>query len=196
MNVERTKLETAGRNYLNLRGLYAIPAGVLCGSFGLANLGFGSMVGTAVFVVAFFVAAAAAVRISRYYGRTYGRVAPGGRAKARALLGAIVGAAVIIGGVESDRSFDLPLDLTAASFAAVMLGYYRVTVGLRAHHVGIWGALLVIGLVPAWGDVGADAKVDVGFLLMGVSSIVAGLLDHAVLRRSFGHPAAAEDGLA
>ncbi len=55
-----------------------------------------------------------------------------------------------------------------------MLGYYAVTIGLRPHHVVIWGALLVAGLVPAWGSVGSDAKINVGLMLMGAASIVAG----------------------
>lgn len=184
--MERTKLETAGRDYWNLRGLYSVPAGLLFVAAGLANLGLGPIAQTSVFAAAVVAAVAAAFAISRYYGRTYGRVEPAGRDKLRASLATVAGALVIAAGVQGDWSLDLPLDLTAASFAVVMLGYYAVTIGLRPHHLAIWGALLVAGLVPAWGSVGSDSKINVGLMLMGIASIAAGLLDHVALRRSLG----------
>jgi hypothetical protein len=60
---------------------------------------------------------------------------------------------------------------------------YSVTVGLKTHHVIIFGALLIAGILPVWD--GADPS-NVGFLMAGVAMIVAGILDHRLLVRTFG----------
>jgi len=36
------------------------------------------------------------------------------------------------------------------------LAYYAILVGLRPHHLVIWGAVFVAGLVPIWGGLGVD----------------------------------------
>ncbi len=72
--MERKQLESAGRVYWNLQGLYSIPVGLLFVAAGLANLGFEPIAQTGVFAAAVVLAAVAAVAISRHYGRTYGRV--------------------------------------------------------------------------------------------------------------------------
>ena len=64
-----------------------------------------------------------------------------------------------------------------------MLVYYAITVGLSAHHLVIWGAVLVAGLLPVWD--GADPS-NVGLVIAGAAAMVAGVFDHRLLVRTFG----------
>jgi hypothetical protein len=72
-----------------------------------------------------------------------------------------------------------------------MLAYYALVSGLRAHHVVIWGSLVVIGLLPVWD--GADPS-NVGLVLTGAAVIVNGVFDHLVIVRTFGPAATATVG--
>jgi hypothetical protein len=54
---------------------------------------------------------------------------------------------------------------------------------LKPHHWIIWGAVLVIGLVPVWD--GADPS-NVGLVIAGVGLMVTGIFDHRLLARTFG----------
>ena len=65
-----------------------------------------------------------------------------------------------------------------------MLAWFAICVGLKRRHLVIWGALLVVGLLPVWG--GLSDKVSVAWLPMGAACIVAGIFDHLALVRSFG----------
>jgi hypothetical protein len=67
-----------------------------------------------------------------------------------------------------------------------MLIYYGMTVGPKAHHVLIWGSLLVTGLLPVWGGVGLGTASNVGLALGGLAAIATGILDHRLLARTFG----------
>ena len=60
-----------------------------------------------------------------------------------------------------------------------------VGVGLKAHHVIIWGALLVVGAVPVWN--GADPG-NIGLVLAGVAVMVSGVFDHRLFVHTFGSP--------
>lgn len=181
----RKDLESAAANYWYLRGLLSIPVGFLFILAGLSNLEWGPLGHIWVFWVSVLVAGAAYLGITRYYNETYGRVTPSTRQQVRAAGATVISVVVVAGGVQIDWSLDLPVNATAASFALIMLAYYAVTVGLRAHHVIIWGALLVAGLLPVWGGVGPDSTINVGLLLVGVAMIATGIFDHGALRRSF-----------
>jgi hypothetical protein len=182
--MERKNLESAAANYWYLRGLLSIPVGILFIFAGLTNLGWGPRSPVWVFGAAVLVAGLTYLGISRHYNDTYGRVTPARRDQARATVATVIGAVVIVGGVEMDWLLDLPVSATAAAFALIMLAYYGLIVGLRPHHTIIWGALLVAGLLPVWGGVGRDSKINVGLLLMGVATIAAGIFDHGALKRS------------
>ena len=92
----------------------------------------------------------------------------------------------MIGGPILVQALDLPINGFAASWAAVALGYYAVNVGLRAHHVVIWGSLLVASLVPVWGDPRTSDTPNFGLLMIGVAAILTGFFDHRLLVRTFG----------
>lgn len=183
--MERRKLESAAAIYNHLRGLLSIPVGVMFILSALGNLAWGPLGRVWVFPVALVVAGAAYLGIYRHYNENYGRVTPSTRTQATAAVATVCGGAVIAAAVQMDWSFDLPVSGTAASFALVMLGYYAVAVGLRMHHAIILGSVLVTGLLPVWGDAGGDAKINIGILLGGAATIVTGIFDHGVLRRTF-----------
>jgi hypothetical protein len=85
----------------------------------------------------------------------------------------------------ADWSLDLPVNPIAVTFAIIMLISYAIGVGLRRHHVVIWGALLVAGAVPLW--TGSDPS-NIGLLLAGVALMVDGVFDHRLFVQTFGSP--------
>ena len=102
--------------------------------------------------------------------------------------------AVVLGGStllrsRADWSLDLPVNAIAVTFAVVMLISYGIGVGLKAHHVIIWGTLLVAGALPVWN--GADPS-NIGLVLAGVAVIVSGVFDHRLFVRTFGPPHAVD----
>jgi hypothetical protein len=90
----------------------------------------------------------------------------------------------MIGGAVVDSSFALPVSVSAAAFALAMLAWFAICVGLKAHHLVIWGALLVAGLLPVWGTL--PDKVSVAWLPIGVATVAAGSFDHRALVRAYG----------
>ena len=78
------------------------------------------------------------------------------------------------------------MDRARLQSAALMLVYYAAVVGLRRHHVVIWGALLVAGALPVWN--GSDPS-NIGLVLAGVAVMINGAFDHRVLARTLGPPA-------
>lgn len=76
------------------------------------------------------------------------------------------------------------MSLFAVTFGVAMLVWFATCVGLRRDHLLVWGALIMVGLLPVWG--GFDDRASAGWLPIGVATIVAGILDHRALARSFG----------
>lgn len=188
--MEREKLESAAANLSYLRGLFFIPLGLLFVLAALANWQWGPLSHTWVFFAAALAIAVACVPIARHYNDHYGRIRPSGRQQLRGGLVVAVGLAVVVGGSlllrsEAAWSLDLPVNATAVTFAIVMLVSYGVGVGLSAHHVAIWGALLLAGAVPVWN--GADPS-NIGLLLAGAAVMASGVLDHRLFVRTFGPP--------
>ena len=183
--MQRGNLEAAAANYSYLRGLFAVPAGVLIILVALVNWGVCPLWA---FLAAVVVAGAACLPIARYYNENYGRLSPSTRQQVRGAVAAVIGVAVVGGGSlllrgRAGWSLDLPVNATAVSFALFMLISYAVGVGLKAHHVIIWGALLVAGAVPVWH--GADPS-NIGLVLAGVAVMVSGVFDHRLFVHTFG----------
>ncbi len=187
--MERKQLETAAAHVTHLRGLLAVPLGLLFIVTGLGNLAWGPFVHDWAFVGSVAILAAAALLINRFYQDRYGRVTLTTRQQVRLTVASfILFAAGLVGGTILDSTFDLPVSLFACSFALAMLAWFAICVGLRTHHIVIWGSLLIVGLLPVWGDL--PDKVSVAWLPIGVATIAAGLFDHRALVRTFGAPAA------
>jgi hypothetical protein len=184
-------LETAAANYSYLRGLLFIPLGGLFVLAALGNCSVGPLRHAWVFVVAAAGLGLACLPISRYYNEHYGRLSPSTRQQVRGAIAAVLAVVVIVGGSlllrsRADWSLDLPVNATAVTFALVMLISYGVGVGLKPHHVIIWGALLVAGALPVWN--GADPS-NIGLVLAGVAVMVSGVFDHRLFVDTFGPPA-------
>ncbi len=131
----------------------------------------------------------ASVFIARYYREHYGTVTPSRSRRMRHGAAVMAWVAVLFLGANKYLlwSPDGPLCIYASAFALATLAYYAILVGLRAHHVLIWGAVLAAGLLPIWGGLGADRDA-LAMIPLGVALIASGLLDQRLLVRSIGPP--------
>lgn len=186
--MDRRTLEATAANYPYLQGLWAVQMGLLLPLAGLTNLRDGPS-GAWVLVVfgaVLLACGAGSVLIARYYREHYGRVTPTRRRQLR--HGTAVVAWIVVFFVGANKhmlwSPNGPLCVFAAAFALATLAYYAIVVGLRAHHLVIWGAVLAASLLPIWGGVGADRDALAMFPL-GAALIASGLLDQRLLARSF-----------
>jgi hypothetical protein len=190
--MQRRELETAAANYSYLRGLLYIPVGGLLILAALGNWAVGPFRHTWVFLLAALAIGAGALAISRYYNEHYGRLTPSTGQQVRAGIVLVLAVALMFGGATLLRShaawsLDLPVNAIAVCFALVMLVSYAIGVGLAAHHVIIWGAVLVAGALPVWN--GADPS-NIGLLLCAAGVIVTGVFDHRLFVQTFGPPGA------
>ena len=188
--MQRKTLEMAAANYSYLRGLLAIPLGVVLILAALANWEVGPLRHIWVFPIAVVLAGAGWLVITRYYNENYGRLSPSTKQQVRSGLAVVIALAVMGGGsllMRSDAawSLDLPVNAVAVSFALIMLISYAIGVGLKAHHVIIWGAVLVAGALPVWS--GPDPS-NIGLVLAGVAVMISGVFDHRLFVHTFGAP--------
>ena len=186
--MERKQLELAAASNHYLRGLLAIPFGLLLISSALGNMEWGPFRHLWVVPVAMLLAGGMYLLGVRYYNDHYGRVTLR-TGRLRNSLGMIGALAVMIGVPILVQVLDLPQNGFGMAWATVALGYYAVNVGLRTHHVVIWSAVLVASLVPVWGDPSTSDSPNIGLIIVGVAAIVTGLLDHRLLVRTFGSSA-------
>lgn len=187
--MERTHLEAAVAENSHLRGLFAVPLGGLMLLSALGNLEAGPLRHDWVFIAVALSLLATCRPIARFYDEHYGRATPSRRRQVRGAIAVVLCVPVVIAGslLLSSRaawSLDLPVNPTAISFALVMLVAYAMSVGLRAHHKVVVGALLLAGLIPVWERAGASGNA--GLALAGVAVAVAGVLDHRLLVQTFG----------
>jgi hypothetical protein len=191
--MDTDRLQSAAAEYPYLRGLTAIPLGLLFFVAALGNWEWGPLQHDWVFVVAVLAIGAIWAAINRYYNEHYGRVTPSVGRQYRAAAAGLLGVALMLGLTTLLRSraswsLDLPVNPIPAAFGLLMLAYYALVSGLRAHHIVIWGSLIVIGLLPVWD--GADPS-NVGLVLTGAAVVVNGVFDHLVIVRTFGRAATA-----
>lgn len=190
--MQRRDLETAAAKYSYLRGLLYLPLGGLLVLAALGNWEVGPLRHAWVFLVVALAIGAIALAIGRYYNENYGRLTPSTRQQIRAGIGVVLAVALMLGGASllrshSSWSLDLPVNAIAVCFALVMLVSYAIGIGLEAHHIVIWGTVLVAGALPVWN--GADPS-NIGLLLAGAGVIVTGVLDHRLFVQIFGPPRA------
>jgi hypothetical protein len=179
--MDRHTLEGAAAKYWYLRGLLYIPAGLAAIVAALGNESVGPFAHDWFFVAAIAVLGVAALLIARYYNEHYGRLSPSSGMQWRGAVASAVAIAVMVGGAMLLR--DTPLNAIAVPFAALMLISYAIGVGLKLHHVIIWGALLIVGALPVWS--GSDSS-NAGLVMAGIALIACGLFDHRLFVRTFG----------
>jgi hypothetical protein len=186
--MERRQLEGAAAKYMYLRGLLYLPAGALFVLAALGNWHVGFLRHNWAFLLVAALIGATCLSITRYYNANFGRLTPSTAQQLRASVAVVIAVAVMFGGSlllrsQAAWSLDLPVNAIAVAFPLVMLISYAIGVGLKPHHVVIWGALLVIGALPVWNR--ADPS-NIGLLLAGVAVMVDGLFDHRLFVQTFG----------
>ena len=157
--MDHIQLRSAAAEYPYLRGLISVPAGALFIVAALGNTGWGP-----------------------------GRVTPSTRQQVKAAVVTVAGVVLMVGlstllRSRASWSLDLPVNPIPAVFGALMLAYSAAVAGLRPHHLVIWGALIVAGLLPVWD--GADPS-NVGLVMCGVAVMVNGVFDHLQIVRTLG----------
>jgi hypothetical protein len=182
---ERKQLERAAASVTYLRGLMAVPLGLLLVATGLGNLDWGPYRSGAVFVATVVVLGAVWWGLYRWYEEHYGRARLPVHEQARlTAANFFFFGASLSGGAFLDSKLDWPVSISCTLFGVAMLVWFAVCVGLRPDHVLVWGTLVVVGLAPVWGSV--DDRAALAWVPMGVAAVVAGLLDHRALVQRFG----------
>ena len=183
--MDRRELEHAAVRGTYLRGLFAIPVGLLFWLTGLGNLGWAPLAHPAVFLGCLGLLALLAYGINRFYDDRYGRVSLTREKQVRFTVASFFCFGIpMVAGTVIDFRLDLPVSAFAVLFGLGMLAWFAYCVGLRTYHLVVWGALIAVGLLPVWA--GFADRASVGWLPAGLATIIAGILDHRALARSFG----------
>jgi hypothetical protein len=186
--MERKQLESTAANYPFLQGLWVIPFGFVIVLAGISNLQHRppDFVMLGVLVGGLLLSLVASLLIARYYRQTYGKVTSTRRRQVRQAVALVAWVVVLFVGGSRFLFWSLhsPLCVYMAAFALAMVVYYAILVGLRVHHLVIWGSLFIAGLLPIWGGLGLDRDAVAMFPLAG-ALIASGLLDQRLLVRAF-----------
>ncbi|MGA8211761.1 MAG: hypothetical protein WB441_07945 [Nocardioidaceae bacterium] len=181
-----TALTAVGDRYHTLRGLFALPTGLVflgAGVFNTPPLGDEPVdSGAPWFLATVAVAALGYYAVNRYYLTVFGRVQPSRRTVLRAALYTVGCAAAIALALSLDLQRDWPVTLYGAAYAGALLAYYRLLDALRPHHLILLGGFALLCLAPVWGQV--DDRVSTALIPMGLVTMAVGLLDHRDLLRS------------
>jgi hypothetical protein len=183
--MERRELERSATRVTYLRGLLAVPFGLVLLASAAGNLEWGPYRNGGAFIATVVVLGALGLAIHRWYDQHYGRVRLSASQQRRMTAASFTCFGIGLSlGAYLDFHLDVPVSVSLLLFGIAMLAWFAISVGLRLDHVVVCGALVVLGLVPVWGDL--DDRTSVAWLPMGIAVIVLGLLDHRALVRSFG----------
>ena len=110
----------------------------------------------------------------------------------RTIAAAGAGVAIVFGGAlllqsRASWSLDLSVNAIAVAFPIAFVAMYAIGGALRTHHLVIWGAVLVAGVLPIWA--GPPDAGNVALVMCGAASILSGVLDHLAFMRMFSAPA-------
>lgn len=184
--MERRQLATAAAEYPHLRGLFAIPMGLVMIASGLGNLEWGPFRELWAFPVFVLIAGLTCLPIIRFYKQNYGQVTLAKKAQIRAAISVALCVPLIFAGSTLDYKTDLPIWGFLAAWALLMLISYGFSVGLKPHHMAVGGTLLVASLIPVWGGLEPGLRSNYGLIVAGIAVMVAGIFDHLLLVRTFG----------
>ena len=181
--MDRNTLLEAGPTYTYLRGLLAVPIGIVFLIAGATYLEWGPFGSQWLFWAAALACLATSALIDRYYRQNYGRVTPERKTRVKDALWTVFGVVAIIGLAILDSILELPFNGYVLAYALMMFGYISTSIGVKMRHAVIWGALLVAAVLPVWD--GVD-EIAVGLIPIGVATIVCGLIDHSVFVANLG----------
>ena len=174
---------TAAYPYTHVQGLYGVPFGLSLALAGATN--FGDPLPLWAVVAGLAVVGATLAGVHQYYGRTTGRVTPAPRDRRRLLH---AGGAAVAVFFATDQLLRLAVGAGSAASgsevstllvagAAAMLTFQAVGPGMRRHHVLVWSAVLVLGVLPVWDASPVDVDA-LAFLPLGAALAVSGVADH------------------
>jgi hypothetical protein len=194
--VDHRRLQYVAATYPYMRGLLTVTAGLLCIVLSLGNWEWGPFGDPTVVLVVGLALVVLMLVINRAYDATYGRVTPSASQRWRTSAVQAIGFVVLVaGGIgisgTSSWSLHVPVNGVMVGFGAIMLAQLRLVGALAVHHLVIWGALIVVGLVPVWH--GGDAP-NVGLFVAGIAAVLSGAIDHLRLVRTFAGAAAGPEG--
>jgi hypothetical protein len=192
--MDRKTLESAATDNAYLRGLLAVPLGLLFLVSALGNWSVGPFRHAWVFLVAVVLLAAVYLLINRYYNDTFGRATPSARQQSRLIVATLASIVIMVGVSTVLRSraawsLDLPVNPIAVAFAIVLLVGLIAAGGVKPHQAVILGLLAIAGLLPVWHG---DDPSNIGLIMAGAAVLLIGILDHILLVRTLG-PLDAED---
>jgi hypothetical protein len=191
--MDRKGIEAAVAENSHFRGLFGVVGGLLAILAALGNAAWGPLRHDWVFITGVIVLAGLTWPINNFYTARFGRATPSNKQRVRLAVVVVVAIPLVIVGSLwlSSRvswSLDLPVNTTAVTLGLVFLLSIGASVGIRVHHVVIYGGLVLLGTLPVWERGGESGNT--GLWLAGIAMIISGLLDHRLLVRRFG-PAAA-----
>lgn len=186
--MNRRQLEQTPAAYSYLRGILAIPGGLVAVVFALGNWRAGPFASDLVVIAALALSACAWYAIDRAYRRRYGRMTQTPAAERRTVLAMALVVGLVFGGSMLLYALELRVNPIMVAFPVAFVALYGIGGALRAHHLAIWGTVLVAGVLPVW-----EAQPDpsnVALVVCGCAAIASGLLDHLAFTRLFAPPAA------
>jgi MFS family permease len=192
--MDRKDVDTAVAENTHLRGLYGVLGGLLAIIAALSNDDRGPSIRW-FFGIAVLVLGLATFVTWRYYNKNFGRATPSSRDSWRSVVTMTIGVVVLIVGSlflssRASWSLDLPVNTTAMGMGWILLVAVAASVGIRPHHLFIYGALFIAGAIPVWERGGMSGNT--GLYMAGAAMIVGGLLDHRLLVQRFGSATALE----
>jgi hypothetical protein len=186
--MERRTLESTAAYYPYLQGLWAIPFGLGTILTGISNLQDrpGEPIMLAILIGGLGLVLLVTLAIARYYRERYGSVTPTRDRLIRQGIAVVAWVAVLFVGANQYLlwSPDSAMCIYGSAFALATLAYYAILVGLRPHHIVIWGVVFAAGLLPIWGTLGVDRD-PLAMIPLGLALILSGILDQRLLARSF-----------
>jgi len=187
--MDRKGIDTAVAENAQFRGLFGVVGGLLAILAALGNASWGPLRHHWVFVVGVIVLAGLTWPIHTFYTDHFGRATPSTKHQIRLAVVVLVAIPLVILGSlwlssRASWSLDLPVNTTAITLGLVFLLSIGAAVGLRLHHVVIYGGLVILGALPVWERGGESGNT--GLWLAGIAMIVSGVLDHRLLVRRFG----------
>jgi O-antigen/teichoic acid export membrane protein len=184
--MERRELERTAWAYTHLRGLTAIPGGLVAIVLALGNWEAGPFASPLVVIASVAVLAAAYLAIERGYRRRYGSMTPAPDSALRSRLAFWVVIALVSLGSTVMYELDLAINPLAIVTPIAFLASLAISRALRPHTLVIWGAVLVAGLLPIWH--GPPDPGNVALVMCGLAWIAGGVLDHLAFTRTFSAP--------
>jgi hypothetical protein len=162
-------------DHSRLRGLSAVPIGALLIVSALMTWQVAPFANGWVLLLVAAAALAGIFKIQTHYDDRYGPVVAPKPHIAHGVALVVAIAAVLV----LSWWLAIPVNAAPLMLAIIALAHYAFVVRARAHHLVIWGAVLVACLLPVW----PDRPYATTTLMLGVALVLTGVLDHLALVR-------------